>query len=432
MNGEPVGAWQPARGDAHTFTYAGSWVQSPRCRSLSLSLPITPSREVRGPAVLNYFDNLLPDNERIRLRLSARFRTASSAAFDLLTAIGRDCAGALQLLPDNTSPEGFDRIEAQRLGTADVARLLQGVTADPALGETSEFDDFRISIAGAQEKTALLRIQGHWHLPLGATPTTHILKLPLGLIGGRRANMSHSVDNEWLCAQILHTLGLPVAHTEIASFAGQQALVVERFDRQWMDQQRWIARLPQEDFCQAHGVAPQHKYEADGGPGISAILKLLEGSAAPDTDRTRFLLAQLAFWLLAATDGHAKNFSLFLHRGDQYRMTPLYDVISVWPIVGDGGSLIPWQRVSLAMALRSRRAHYRLAQIRTRHWRQLALASGVPGAWDAMLALVARTPTTLDTVEQQLPAGFPALVWDTIAAGMRSQVAAFQSELTER
>ena len=99
MNGELVGHWAVERGTS-TLTYASSWLQSDKVRSLSLSLPITGSREIRGPVVANWFDNLLPDNDRIRKRLSRRFRTKNAETFTLLEAIGRDCVGAVQLLPE--------------------------------------------------------------------------------------------------------------------------------------------------------------------------------------------------------------------------------------------------------------------------------------------------------------------------------------------
>ena len=126
---------------------------------------------------------------------------------------------------------------------------------------------------------------------------------------------------------------MPVATTDIGHFDDQTVLVVERFDRQWQDApQRWIARIPQEDFCQVLGLPSEDKYEAQGGPGMAQCLQVLRGSATAGADVRHFLCAQLAFWLLAATDGHAKNFSLFLLPGGRYRMTPLYDVISVSPI----------------------------------------------------------------------------------------------------
>lgn len=428
MNGEFVGVWSRPRSGAHRLTYAQSWLQSEKRRSLSLSLPIAPSREIRGDAVLNYFDNLLPESDAIRRRLSRRFRT-TTAAFELLTAIGRDCVGAVQLLPPGTTPEGVHRIEAMPLDDADIERLLSGVTAEPMPGVSEEdLDAFRISIAGTQEKTALLRKGNSWFRPLGATPTTHILKLPLGIVGGRQVDMSDSVENEWLCGQILREIGLPVAHTEIGLFGAQKVLVVERFDRQWVED-TWIARLPQEDFCQALGVPPSRKYRSDGGPGIEEGLQLLSGSAASIHDRERFLLTQLAFWLLAAPDGHAKNFSIFLNTGDSYRLTPLYDLLSAWPVIGHGANLLPLQKATLAMGVRGKNMHYRLTEVHASHFQGLASRSGVPGVWDRMLELVSRVPTAIRAVESRLPQAFPGRVFEAISRGMLSQAQSFDQQL---
>jgi len=428
MNGELVGVWSRTRTGGHRLTYEETWLHSPRRRSLSLSLPIGPSREITGAAVSSYFENLLPENDNIRRRLSARFRTRNTEAFELLTAIGRDCVGAVQLLPPEMTPEGYDRVDGVPVNDAEVERLLRSVTAEPLPGMNEDSEEFRISIAGAQEKTALLSKQGKWFRPRGATPTTHILKLPLGLVGGGlQLDMSESIENEWLCAQILRELGFAVAKTEMAVFGAQKVLVVERFDRQWMDE-RWIARLPQEDFCQALAVPPDRKYESDGGPGIEDALKLLSGSASPNADREQFLLAQLAFWLLAATDGHAKNFSVFLNAGDTYRLTPLYDVLSAWPIIGQGANSLSPQKARLAMGLRARNMHYRLSEIRARHYRELAEKSGVPAVWDKMRELINNVPPSLAAVEKRLAPDFPRILWERISNGMLSQAGAFKKE----
>jgi len=423
MNGELVGHWAVAR-TVSRLTYARSWLESERARSLSLSLPITASREVRGQVVTNFFDNLLPDNDRIRERLARRFKTRDAEAFSLLEAIGRDCVGAVQLLPQGKEPTGWNRIDAEPLTHEQVAAVLAAVPTDRTLGLGAEDDDdlFRISLAGAQEKTALTRVGNRWCRPHGVTPTTHIFKLPLGMVGGsRRVDLSNSVENEWLCGQILRELGLPVAHSEMAEFAGQRVLVVERFDRQPMQGGRWIARLPQEDFCQALGYPPTKKYEKDGGPGMAACLRLLAGSADADSDRLTFLLTQLAFWLLAATDGHAKNHSLFLARGDAYTMTPLYDVMSVWPYIGDAPNRFRWKHAGLAMAVRSKNAHYALHTIQPRHWQALALANGGEPAWRALCDLAGKVDAALDAVRKRLPAAFPIPTFDAIAAGARAQ-----------
>lgn len=427
MNGELVGTWLVDR-NSHTFRYEPSWLESPRRRSLSLSLPISGSLEIKGQEVRNYFDNLLPDSDRIRSRLRRRFRLKSDEIFDLLEAIGRDCVGAVQLLPDGASPEGWNRIACESLSERQIVELLQAVPSDNEPESIDDDDLFRISIAGAQEKTALTKWKGKWCRPHGATPTTHILKLPLGLIGGsKRVDASDSVENEWLCAQIVSALGLPVALTSMATFGGQKVLIVERFDREWMNGQTWIARLPQEDFCQALGVGPEQKYEHRGGPGMQKCLQLLQGSADRD-DTTTFLLTQLAFALMAATDGHAKNFSIHLDRGDVYRMTPLYDILSMWPYFGDGARQFKQRKASLAMAVRSKNAHYQLNTIQARHWQQLAAKHGGDIVWSAMIEFVASVDGALAKLERKLPYHFPARTWESISTGMRSEAMRFLAE----
>jgi serine/threonine-protein kinase HipA len=388
--------------------------------------------EISGAVVNNYFDNLLPDSDIIRERLRRRFRTPSIRAADLLAAIGRDCVGAVQLVPAGTQPPAHNTIDSTPLADAQIEALLRGINA-PTLGDQSPGRDFRISIAGAQEKTALLRIGKRWHLPHGATPTTHIFKLPLGLVGNMQADMSESVENEWLCAKLLTELGFDVAPTEMAQFGAQKVLVVERFDRRWIQddsgKRGWIARLPQEDFCQAAGWPGALKYESDGGPGIRAGLALLAGSNNAKADSARFAMTQLAFWLMAATDGHAKNFSIFLERGGGYRLTPLYDVLSAWPIVAPGRGQIAPQQVKLAMALKGKNTHYRLQDIQVRHWQALARLTGAPNAFEQMVGLVLQVPYALERVAEQLPPGYPQRVFKTIRAGMTAQAQRFMDSL---
>lgn len=426
MNGEKVGTWHVSRG-SHSFSYAPSWLESEKSRPLSLSLPITRTLQIKGEIVANYFDNLLPDSERIRARIGQRFRTKALDAFSLLQAIGRDCVGAVQLLPQEMEPLGWNRLEYEPLSEAQVADALHAVPAQPRLYQKTPA--FRISLAGAQEKTAFTRVHGQWCRPEGATPSTHIFKLPLGVIANTsRIDMFDSVENEWLCAQIIEALGLPIAHTEMASFQDQRVLIVERFDRQWMDSGRWIARLPQEDFCQALGLPPRLKYEDEGGPSTAQCLELLAGSMDAAIDRLAFQLTQLAFWLMAAPDGHAKNYSIFLHQGNAYAMTPLYDVLSVWPYVGRGRGQLHLRDVNLALALRSKNVHYDIFSIRARHWQTLAMKNGGPQVWEAMLGLVARVDAALTNVQARLPAGFPARIWEPIADGMRKQAQKFLGE----
>jgi serine/threonine-protein kinase HipA len=209
MNGRYVGAWHQIRGGRDRFNYDKDWISDPQSRALSLSLPMTSDAAITSDAVGFYFDNLLPDSQSIRDRIRARFATHSASTFDLLEAIGRDCVGAVQLLPEGEEPRGWDRLEVQRLKPKEIGAVLRSVptSSAPLLSGSDSRDDFRVSLAGAQEKTALTKIGRHWYKPLGATPTTHILKLPLGLVGNRRLDLSHSIENEWLCATLLEDCG---------------------------------------------------------------------------------------------------------------------------------------------------------------------------------------------------------------------------------
>ncbi|HEX3138641.1 MAG TPA: HipA N-terminal domain-containing protein, partial [Rhizobacter sp.] len=228
MNGQHVGVWEQAGGE-HRFRYDEAWLQSPAARVLSLSMPFTPGNAPhRGAVVQNYFDNLLPDNDSIRQRLREKFAAASAEAFDLLQAIGRECVGAIQILPPGQAPKGYNRIEAEPLDEAGVERAIAASLSGARVMGQRDDGEFRISIAGAQEKTALLFHEGRWCRPLGATPTTHIVKLPLGLVGNLQADMRDSVENEWLCAQIMNAFGLPTAPCEIASFGERKVLLVQR------------------------------------------------------------------------------------------------------------------------------------------------------------------------------------------------------------
>lgn len=423
MNGIQIGFWKKSKGE-DSLQYLPEWLADEQGRPLSLSLPFTPGNQLwRGDVVRDYFDNLLPDSEGIRRRLAMRYQTASLDPFDLLAELGKDCVGAIQLLKEGDEPTDLYCVKYRPLSESDIAATLRNTTAALLPGRQSDTGDLRLSIAGAQEKTALLWHQDRWCMPEGNTPTTHIFKLPLGLVGNMKADMSTSVENEWLCSLLLEHFGIPVASTEIAQFDDQKVLVVERFDRRWSGDQQWIIRLPQEDMCQALGVSPLRKYQADGGPGISEIMEILSHSDHAERDRLNFFRAQIIFWILAATDGHAKNFSIAIGPQGRYHLTPLYDVLSAWPVIGNGNNQIAWQKCKLAMAARGSSNHYNICRIQRRHWINHGELTGLSKKQVEMMMdeIITVAPGVIERVCARLPDQFPSELAEAVFNGITQQ-----------
>lgn len=423
MNGYRVGILTKTGSGAHHFSYDADWLGLPGSRPISLSMPLR-NQPYQGDEVYNFFDNLLPDNPDIRRRIVARHQADSTQPFDLLAKVGLDSVGALQLLPQGTPVGDIKQIEYKTLSEQQLENILTGYLADAPLGMIDTEEDFRISIAGAQEKTALLYLDGCWRLPLNTTPTTHIIKLPIGKIESHSysIDMSDSVENEYLCMLIAKEFGLPVPHCFMVTVGKIKALAVERFDRKSASDGRWIMRLPQEDFCQVLNVPSARKYENHGGPGISAIMAYLLGAVEPEKDRYSFMKAQVLFWLLAATDGHAKNFSLFIEADGRYRLTPFYDILSMYPVMGGQG--IDRREAKLAMGLTgSKGKKYAIEQIFPRHFFLTAQAVGF--ARESMASILTEFAHSMDAVVKkvisQLPADFPASIRDAILEGMQAR-----------
>lgn len=408
LNGRLVGVLNRQTSGAIDFTYDEGWLDWEHALPVSRSMPLREDRYIGDP-VIAVFDNLLPDNNRIRKRVAERTGAKGIDAYHLLLAVGRDCVGALQFLPDGMEPGDLSHVEGKRASDSDIAQMIRNLDAAPlGLGED---DDFRISIAGAQEKTALLKKRGRWLKPVGTTPTTHILKPAMGKLPNG-IDMSRSVENEFLCLKLCKALGCASAKAEMIDFEESRVLVVERFDRQWTKDGR-LLRVPQEDCCQALSVPPSLKYENEGGPSMIHLLDLLKESDAPSEDQAFFMRAQIVFWLLAATDGHAKNFSLFLQPGGGFRMTPLYDVLSVAPSFAAGQ--IQRNKMKLAMAVGDKR-HYALHRIAQRHFEETAKKAGVDSTMVEHILDDIRTtiPKALDKVAGALPDDFPSEISEPI------------------
>ena len=408
INGNLVGHLEKMRNSTLRFRYDQSWLDFVGSRPISLSLPLR-SNAYEGDLVDNYFRNLLPDNPVVLNRIQTRLNAASTKTFDLLAAVGKDCVGALQFLPEGQNTT-LAEASKEPLTEKQIAQLLSDCVNYP-LGMDSE-TDFRISIAGAQEKTALLNLDGQWFLPLGATPTTHILKLPIGK--ANQIDLSESCENEWICLRLAKAFGLNAVEAKIHFFENQKALVVKRFDRATLDFNHQIVRLPTEDFCQVLGFSADNKYETDGGPGISDIFNILYKGQNALVDCQQFFAMQIFSWLIEAPDAHAKNYSIFLLKGGRYRLTPFYDILSASPLVANHS--LQHKEVKLAMGLTGKNKHYRIVEILPRHFisvgEKLGLGRDVVNA--QLENFAQKASFAIAEVEKELSTDFPHVVADPI------------------
>jgi serine/threonine-protein kinase HipA len=416
LNSRLVGQLQREASGAVSFRYDRSWLDWEFVMPVSLSLPLR-TQAYSGAPVIAVFDNLLPDSDALRRSIAARTRAEGVDAYSLLSAIGHDCVGALQFLPAGVEPGPAGAVEGDPINDEEIAAIVGNLAAVP-LGVTED-ESFRISIAGAQEKTAFLNRDGQWYKPRGTTATTHIFKPSIGRLPNGM-DLTQSAENEYFCLKTVALLGVEAAKAQLAVFGEKSVLIVERFDRRWTADGR-LLRLPQEDCCQALSVAPFRKYQEDGGPGIQQILELLRGSDEPLADQRAFLKANIVFWLLGATDGHAKNFSVFLRPGGRFQLAPMYDVISAQPSFDS--KQILWKQYRLAMSFGTK-PHYSFRQIAPRHFFQTAERAGlgkqvVPSILEELLQ---QAPVAIEQALTDLPANFPEEIAHSITSGIEKRL----------
>jgi serine/threonine-protein kinase HipA len=374
-----------------SFVYDELWRQGPNAYPLSLSMPLASAQHGHS-RIEPFLWGLLPDNDRVLENWGRRFQVSPRNPFRLIANVGEDCAGAVQFVrPERLEPLRAEpaRREIQWLTEDDLAERLRTLRVDHAAWRAAA-DTGQFSLAGAQPKTALLYQRGRWGVPSGRTPTTHILKPPTGEWDGH-------AENEHFCLKLARACGLVVPNSSVERFRDEIAIVIERYDRMTIAGQR--LRVHQEDMCQAVGLHPTRKYENEGGPGVRRIVELLrQNSSAGDEDVQTFLDAIAFNWLIAGTDGHAKNYALLLGGEGAVRLAPFYDVASV----------LPYRNVNLAKAKLAMKlgGEYRLRNIGLREWRRLAEDVRTDaGALIARLqAMAAGLPDLIATVQKEIAA----------------------------
>ena len=355
-----AGTLHRLKGGRIRFDYADEYRAAPGATPLSLSMPIA-VRSHTERTVTPWLWGLLPDNDAVLARWARHFQVSRATPFSLLaTPIGEDCAGAVRFAAPEAETGHPNRPGGVTwLSEGEVAQRLRDLRDDSTSWLGRSFTG-QFSLAGAQAKTALLVEGGRWGVPSGNRATTHIVKPAV-------AGLDDHDLNEHLCLDAARRVGLVAVGTKVHQFAGESAIVVERYDRRTVGDA--VIRVHQEDLCQALAHPPFAKYQNEGGPSPRDVVALLSRAMAPRVAEdavSRFADALIWNWLIAGTDAHAKNYSLLL-AGDQVRLAPLYDVASALPYGTDE------RKLRLAMTIGG---DYRVATDRNR-WPEAARELGL-------------------------------------------------------
>ncbi|MFI3244640.1 MAG: type II toxin-antitoxin system HipA family toxin, partial [Akkermansia sp.] len=355
INGEQVGiATQDIDGDI-TFRY-----EEGAPRALSLSLPLSPeAKRFKRKACRGYFDGLLPEGDHVREAIARRYGISANNNFSILRAIGEDCAGAVSFhaVGDQAAAEHSDSSELSGSALSDEAleKLLIELPRKPLA--TGLDGNVRLSLAGAQDKTALLFVDGQAYIPSDGVPSTHILKPSI-------ANFEETVANEYICLSAAAQMGVKVPQVEMRQVGDTPYFLIERYDRQRAGKR--VKRVHQEDFCQALNVQCVKKYEKDGGPSFKDCFELLQHCNSPIVARQEMLKRLVFNYLIGNNDAHGKNFSFLYERAGSVVLSPAYDILCT--------QVYPGISTEMAMLIGKQ---YRHQEVSLKDWQLLAKDCGL-------------------------------------------------------
>ncbi len=340
------------------FTYDGAYLSEPGAVPLSQSLPLRPSSFVNAEC-RGFFAGILPEGEKREI-IAKNLGISAHNDFSMLYRIGGECAGAITFITPGVQPSGVEHAYLDVSGSK-LEAILNELPARPLLAGKA---GIRLSLAGAQDKLAVYITGGQISLPLGNTPSTHILK-PMN------SRYEAMVENEAFCMTLAKQLGMYVADVQIRTEGDKKFLLVKRYDRTESDNpDSRPQRLHQEDFCQAFGIVPEKKYQEEGGVSLKQCFDLLrEVSAVPLVDLQRMLDAVIFNFLIGNHDAHGKNFSLLYTASDVGQMTrlaPLYDLICT--------TAYPDLSRNMAMSIGGK---YKSASIKIEHFESMAEETGL-------------------------------------------------------
>jgi serine/threonine-protein kinase HipA len=355
LNDSLVGELEQDLSGMMSFKYAIDWLNNPNSIPISYSLPLREDaykkNECRG-----FFAGILPEDKKREI-IAKNLGISSGNDYAMLERIGGECAGAITFLPSNYQlPE--QSCEYLILSNAELVGIIKELPKRPLMaGERG----VRLSLAGAQDKIVVTIENNIIKLPLNGAPSTHIIKPVI-------SDFRDIVYNEAFCLQAAKAVGLPVANTSIMSIQDVEFLIIERYDR-YITPDNKIARIHQEDFCQALGISPEMKYQSEGGPSLKKCFELIRKVSSLPIFDVRHLLDVVIFnYLIGNNDAHRKNFSLlYFTEGKklQIRLAPFYDLIST--------SVYPELSNHMAMKIGE---HAEYNKITPRDWEKFAISSG--------------------------------------------------------
>ena len=369
LNDEHVGALDQDDSGLLLFRYAPSWLNRPDAMPLSRSLPLRED-PFRGKYARSFFAGVLPE-ETPRRRIASILGISERNDFAMLERIGGECAGAVTLFPDDAAARPEDAEALHELGEGELKRVFAELPQRPLMAGK---EGVRLSLAGAQGKLPVVVRGGSIYLPLNNTASTHILKPEPERFPGLAANES-------FCMSLAAEAGLNVPPVEMRNTDGLPYLVIERFDRD-EDKSGRVRRIHQEDFCQALGYPPEHKYQQEGGPLLRHGLELLrDWSTEPVLDVLGLVDTIIFNAVIGNADAHGKNFSI-LYRGHERRLAPAYDLVCT----------LAWSGISTRLAMNIGGCRT-LTEIKPDHWRRMAGETGL--AWPMLRERVTRFATEI-------------------------------------
>ena len=323
-------------------------------RILSLSLPIQKepfeNKQCRG-----FFNGLLPESEHTRIAIGKKYGINPKNDFSILQAIGYDCAGAVSFFDgdDEQAPlqylqESYE-IDYTPLSDDELEKFINELPQKPL---ATGIEDMRLSLAGAQDKTSVIVVNGQIGIPKDNVPTSHIIKPAIN-------GFDETIENEFICIKASEKLGIKVPDVKISYANKTKYFLIQRYDRKVIDNK--IKRIHQEDFCQASNIPSVYKYQAEGGVDFKRCFEILRATSQPAVAINQFIQLMIFNYLIGNNDAHGKNFSILHYENGEIKFAPAYDILC--------SEVYPGLSNKMAMKIGG---HYKHNEILLRHFEKLA------------------------------------------------------------